>query len=145
MSWLTVCRVLHELGGLLNVSEVPFSENKVTATQMASIVQNLIENRITGRTAKKLLSMAFDGEPRDIETVIKEENMGLQPLSREEYLAMATDLIQGNEEIVQRITIGGDHKKVKFLIGQMMRKGGGKVEAIKAEAVLLELLSLGTK
>lgn len=109
---------------------------------MASIVRTLIENRITGKTAKRLLSMAFDGDARDVEAIIKEENMELQPLSREEYLTMARDLIKENDEIVQRITVRGEHKKVKFLVGQMMRNGGGKVEALKAEATLQEVLGL---
>ena len=124
------------------MSEVPFSENKVTAVAMASILGNLLENRITGRTAKQLLSMAFSGETRDVKTIIKEENMALQPLSREEYVKMAGDLIQENSEFVQRVKGAGDYRKIKFLVGQMMRNGGGKVEASRAEAILKELIDL---
>lgn len=138
-------RVLHELGGLLSGSEQPFSENKVSAAAMASIMKNLIQGRITGSTAKQLLIMAFDGEPRDIDTVIEDEKMWLEVLSREVYLTLAQDLVRGNAKMVQQITVKGQHGKINWLLGQMMRKGEGKLEASKAEAVLREVLGVGER
>lgn len=134
--------VLHELGGLLSASEQPFSENKVSAAAMASIMKNLTQGRITGSTAKQLLIMAFDGESRDIETVIEDENLWLEVLPREEYLTLAQGLIKDNEKMVQQITVKGQHGKINWLLGQMMRKGEGKLEASKAEAILREVLGL---
>lgn len=138
-------RVLHELGGLLSASEQPFSENKVSAAAMALIMKNLIQGRITGSTAKQLLIMAFEGEPRNLDTVIEDQNMWLKVLPREEYLTLAQDLIAENEKMVQQITIKGQHGKFNWLLGQMMRKGGGKLEASKAEAILREVLGLGRR
>lgn len=136
-------RVLHELGGLLSASEQAFSENKVSAAAMASILKNLIQGRITGSTAKHLLIMAFDGEPRTIDTVIDDEKMWLEVLPREKYLTLAQDLIAENEKMIQQITIKGQHGKFNWLLGQMMRNGKGKLEASKAEAILREVLGLG--
>lgn len=137
-------RVLHELGGLLSASEQPFSENKVSAVAMASIMKNLGQGRITGSTAKQLLIMAFNGESRDIDTVIQDENMGLEVLSREVYLKLAQDLITENGKMVEQITVKGQHGKINWLMGQMMRKGKGKLEASKAESILREVLGLVT-
>lgn len=133
-------RVLHELGGLLSASEQSFSENKVSAVAMASIMKNLKQGRITGSTAKQLLIMAFNGESRDIDTVIQAENMGLKVLPREVYLKLAQDLISENGKMVQQITVQGQHGKINWLVGQMMRKGEGKLEAFKAESILREVL-----
>ncbi|MCJ1465217.1 hypothetical protein MMC07_003833 [Pseudocyphellaria aurata] len=137
--------VLHELGGLLRGSEQPFSENKVSAAAMASIVKHLIRGRITGSTAQQLLSMAFDGESRDIDTVIEDQNMWLEVLSREVYLTLAQDLVREHEKMVQQITVKKQHGKINWLLGQMMRKGEGKLEASKAEAVLREVLGVGER
>lgn len=107
---------------------------------MASIIDNLIALRITGRTAKQLLTMAFDGEPRDINTIIKAEKLELVPLPREEYLALGQRLIDENGEMVQQIKQKGQVGKFKWFVGQMVRKGNGKVEGARAEAILRELL-----
>lgn len=109
---------------------------------MVDILFNLSENRITGTTAKRLLAMAFNGDRRDINTIIHEENLALQHLSREEYLAMARSLIDENNDKVKQIQQKGQMGKLKWFVGQMMRQGEGKVEAIKAEAILKELLGV---
>lgn len=109
---------------------------------MASIIGNLIDGCITGRTAKQLLVTAFDGDSRDINTIISEENLALEALPREKYLELAQDLILENETMVQQIKVKGHHKKLNWFVGQMMRKGKGKIEASKAEAILKEILSL---
>ena len=135
-------RVLHELGGRLSASDTAFADNKVTPMAMASIISNLIAERITGRTAKQLLSIVFDGEPRDIETIIRDENLEFVRLSHQEYLALAQSLIDENDGRVQQVKQKGQLGKLKWFIGQMMRKAEGKIEADKAEAILRELLGL---
>lgn len=112
---------------------------------MASIVDNLMKSRITGTTAKRLLHMAFKGESRDIDAIIEEERMGLETLPREDYLNLAQDLIKQNDKMVQQIKFKGQHGKLNWFVGQMMRKGGSKVEASKAEATLKEVLGLNTE
>ncbi len=137
-----VNRVLHELGGRLSASDTAFSDNRVAPAAMASIIENLMADRITGRTAKQLLTMVFNGELRDIDTIIEAENMELVRLAREVYLALAQDLILEHSEMVRQIKQKGQVGKVKWLVGQMMRQGEGKVEAARAEAILRELLGL---
>ena len=137
-----VNRVLHELGGRLGASGTSFSKNKVDPAAMASIIENLIADRITGRTAKQLLTMVFNGESRDINTIIKAETLELVRLSRKEYLALAQCLIDEHSEMVQQIKQKGQVGKVRWFVGQMMRQGEGMVEAERAEAILKELLGL---
>lgn len=108
---------------------------------MASIIGNLIEGCITGRTAKQLLVTAFDGDSRDINTIISEENLALEALPREKYLELAQELIRENDKMAQQIKVKGHHKKLNWFVGQMMRKGEGKIEASKAEAILKEILN----
>lgn len=109
---------------------------------MVQILSNLDRGQITGTTAKRLLSMVFDGDERAVGTIIEQENLRLQPLSRDEYLAMAQDLIAENETKVKQIQQKKQLGKLQFFVGQMMRRGEGKVEAGKAEKVLKELLGL---
>lgn len=110
---------------------------------MASILKNLLDNRITGTTAKRILAMVFEGDSRPVADIIAEENLELQSLPREEYLVLAQDLIKENGEMVKLIRGSKNpHGKIMWFVGQMMRKRPGKIEARKAEAVLMELLGL---
>lgn len=135
-------RVLHDLGGLLSAAKIPFSPTIVPPRSMVSILQNLNEGKITGGSAKKLLAMVFGGDERDVDTIIKQEDLSLQHLSREEYVMMAQALLEKDPKIVKQIQKAKQLGKLKFFVGQMMRQGSGKVEAQMAEAVLKELLGL---
>ena len=126
----------------MSAAALPFSPELVPSNTMVDILSNLSENRITGTTAKHLLAMAFNGDRRDINTIIDEDNLALQHLSRDEYLVMAQSLINENNDKVKQIQQKGQMGKLKWFVGQMMRQGEGKVEAIKAEAILKELLGV---
>ena len=109
---------------------------------MVQILSNLDKGQITGTTAKRLLSMVFYGDQRSIDVIIEEENLRFQPLPRSEYLSMARDLIDENQDKVKHIQQKKQLGKLQFFVGQMMQRGEGKVEASKAESVLRELLGL---
>ncbi|KAA6409048.1 MAG: glutamyl-tRNA(Gln) B subunit [Lasallia pustulata] len=136
--------VTHELGGLLTASEEPFSANPVSADSLSRIIRTLLTNEITGRTAKQLLAMVFDGDERNIDAIIERENLRLVPLSRLQYMQMAEELIGDNEAMVTQIR-KGQVGKLQWFVGQMMRKGEGMVEAEKAETVLREIVGVGGK
>ncbi|KAL8684504.1 MAG: hypothetical protein Q9224_006311 [Gallowayella concinna] len=97
---------------------------------------------ITGRTAKQLLAKKFHGDTRDIETIIKDENLRLVHLPEDEYVAMARELLDSNPVMVAQIKEKGQTGKLGFFVGQMMREGKGNVVALKAEQTLKELLGL---
>ncbi|MCJ1439456.1 hypothetical protein MMC27_008850 [Xylographa pallens] len=134
--------VLHELGGLLSASNSTFSRDRVPVSALASIISNLLQGRITGRTAKQLLSLVFDGETRNVDAIITEENLRLEALSPEEYDVLAQKLLSENPDMVAKIQAKGQVGKLQFFVGQMMRMGRGKMEARKAEGVLRRLLKL---
>ena len=135
-------RVLHEMGGLLSTSECAFSADRVPAKELAFVILMLSMGRITGRTAKQLLAKKFHGDTREVETIIRDENLGLVHLSEEEYVSMARELLDGHPAIVAQIKDKGQIGKLGFFMGQMMRKGEGKVVAQRAEATLKKLLGL---
>ncbi len=109
---------------------------------MVSILQNLGEGKITGSTAKKILAMVFDGDKRDVNTIIEQDDMSMQRLSQDAYITMAQALLDKDPKKVEQIRKGKQLGKLNFFVGQMMRQGSGQVEAQKAEAVLKELLGL---
>lgn len=112
------------------------------AKDLAYIVLMLEDDKITGRTAKQLFARKFHGDAEDVKTIIERENLALVEMPDEEYAAMARELINQNPVMTAQIQEKGQTGKLGFFIGQMMRKGEGKVVAKKVETTLKQLLGL---
>lgn len=133
--------VLHELGGHLTKSNLSWDPELVPAQSLAEIIDQQNRNRITGATAKEVLSMVFNGDRRPIPQLIEEENLVFQPLSREEYIELAQAAIALNPQMVEQIRTKNQLGKLGWFMGQMMRMGEkGRVEAPKANEILKELI-----
>lgn len=139
---LIIGRILHELGGLLTKSQTSFHESCVSPVALAAIISALGANKITGKTAKQLLLMVFDGDVRDVETIIIQENLELQHLSDDEYAEMAQNIVEGNPAMAEKVR-SGQTEKLQWFVGLMVRGGKGKVEAQRAAGVLRPYLGLG--
>lgn len=133
--------VLHELGGLLTKADRPWDAEIVPARSLADLIDHLHRKLITGPTAKQVLAAVFNGDRRPIPQLLKEDNLLLRPLSREEYLALAEAAIAQNPQMVEQIRSKNQLGKLGWFVGQMMRMGEkGRVEAPKADEVLRELI-----
>lgn len=129
-----------ELGSLFKDEE--WSADHVPPDVLVLIVQQLLEKRITSRSAKKLLAEKFEGDQRDIDQLVKDYNMQLRPLSPDEYRSLAQTLLDEKPDMVRDIVEKGQEKKIKWFVGQMMaRSPEGTVEADVAEKTLEGLLS----
>ena len=129
----------------MSTSENPIEKLR-TPEIMAQVLVALIQNRITGQSAKKVLQLCLefsDEHSRDVDTIIKEENLELLKLSVEDYHTMARNLIDANQNMAEKVR-KGEFGKLMWFVGQMMREGKGNVEAERAKAVLEELLTISS-
>lgn len=134
--------VMHELGSLLTTTEKCWQNNRVPPAKLAWILANLLNQRITGRSAKQVLKLIFDGDGREVGAIIREEGLVYRPLSEDAYTQLAMSIIMQHEDTVQQIRHKGQTGKLMFLVGQMMRAGEeGRVDAKKAESVLRRLIT----
>lgn len=130
-----------ELGALFKNEE--WSPTKVPADQLASIIAHVLRKEVTSSTAKRLLGMKFEGDARPVEQIVADEDLFLRPLTREEYLRLAKDLVREKEAMAKDIVEKQQLGKIKWFVGQMMaRSAEGTVEPATAEGVLRELLHL---
>ncbi|KAJ5338565.1 hypothetical protein N7452_005293 [Penicillium brevicompactum] len=133
--------VLHELGGLLTKSDRDWDAEIVPAHSLAELLDQLQRKRITGPTAKQVLSGIFDGDRRPVSQILEEENLLLRPLSRAEYMALAQSVMALHPQMIAQIRDKKQVGKLGWFVGQMMRTGEkGRVEAPKAEEILRELI-----
>lgn len=113
--------VLHELGALMSTEEREWNPHAVPFRQMASIINSLKQNAITGASAKHILKLLFDGDKRAVRLIIKHENLHFSELAPQIYEAIAKDIIARHPEQVKDIVEKGKVGKIQFLMGQMMR------------------------
>jgi aspartyl-tRNA(Asn)/glutamyl-tRNA(Gln) amidotransferase subunit B len=133
--------VLHELGALHTKADVTWHADRILAQTLAELIDQLIRKKITSFVAKQVLVMIFEGDQRPIHQLLEEENLLLRPLSRDEYIALATSLIEENPQMVAQIREKNQLGKIGWFVGQMMRQGEkGRVEAQRAEEILRELI-----
>ena len=134
--------VLHEIGGLFSKSDVPWSADRVPSASLARIIWYLVSNKISGRSAKQLLELVFNNDPRDIDIVIQDENMILKQISEETYFDLARRLTTENPKMVQAIKQKGQTGKVMWFVGQMIRELGQGAQAEQARRVLHQILDI---
>ncbi|KAH7410420.1 GatB/GatE catalytic domain-containing protein [Phaeosphaeria sp. MPI-PUGE-AT-0046c] len=133
--------VLMELGSLFK--DLDFDPSRVPASELASIILHLQCNKITSRSAKKLLLMIFEGDVRPTDQIIEDESLVLKPLSHAEYAALAQTLFSEKPDMIKDIVQKKQEKKIKWFVGQMMaRSAEGSVEPDVAEKVLRAELGL---
>lgn len=133
--------VMHELGSLLTRADRSWKDSQVPSAKLASILANLMSRTITGNSAKQVLKLIFDGDGREVDTIIREEGLVYRPLSGEEYTDLASKVMEQHHDKVKQIREKGQTGKLMFLVGQMMRAGEeGRVDAKEAESVLHRII-----
>ena len=133
--------VMHELGSLLTSTETTWRYDQVPPAKLAWILAKLLSKGITGSSAKKILKLIFDGDEREVNAIIRDDGFLYRPLSEDEYITLATNVMTQHCDMVKQIRERGQTGKLMFLVGQMMRTGeDGRVEAKTAESVLRRLI-----
>lgn len=134
--------VLHELGGLFSKADAPWSAGRVPSTSLARIIWYLVTAKISGRSAKQLLELVFNDDPRDVDTIVQEQNMILQQISDDEYFNLARRLAAEHPNMVQAIKQKGQKGKVMWFVGQMIRELGQGAQAEQATRVIHQVLDI---
>ncbi|KIW05713.1 aspartyl/glutamyl-tRNA(Asn/Gln) amidotransferase, B subunit [Verruconis gallopava] len=139
--------VIHELGALLGRADTPCRNSRVSTVHLAHILVLLQEGKITNASAKQLLSLVFEGDMRDVGRIVEEDGMLVQDIDGAEYSNAARRLIEANPEMVKAIKEKGQHGKVMWFVGQMLREmakdhGKGSVNAEKAKHAVAQILDV---
>lgn len=145
LSKLIANYVLHELGGLLATTDVPFSEDQIPPTTIAEILDAIWNGHVTSSTAKMLLVSVFKGDERPVSQIIQEEDMAFRPLSDVEYHRLVRAIVDQEPRMMEKAKkdwVMGKRGTFMWFVGQVMKQGGKSAEATKAKAVIQEILGL---
>ena len=124
-----------ELFANLNKSELEITDSPVSASQMASLLDRLQDNTLSGKTAKQVFA-ALWAQEGDVDQII--ESKGLKQITDTGAIeAIVDEVIASCPDQVQQLKDGND-KVIGFLVGQVMQKSRGKANPQMANQMLQE-------
>ncbi|OAA73566.1 glutamyl-tRNA(Gln) amidotransferase, B subunit [Cordyceps fumosorosea ARSEF 2679] len=144
--------VIHEFGRLTTSKAGPLASGELTFSQegectqvpaflLSQLLHHLYLKQITGKVAKELLVAIHLGEmgDGDVTSAIDAHNLWFHELSRDEYIAIAEEAMQGEGKVLQEFVHYEKFPqgKLMWLVGKMMRLGPTeRIDPSTAESVM---------
>ena len=130
--------VMGEMLGLLNARNLTIESPPIQAVQLGSLIRLIQEGVISGKIAKTVFEkMADTGLPP--ETIIEKEGL-VQMTDMDEITAVVETVLAENPGEVEKYK-SGKTKVIGFLVGQVMKKTGGKANPQAVNTLLAEKLN----
>ena len=120
---------------LLNRLDLSLTDSPLSPQRLAELLTLLRTGRIHGKIAKQVLSAVFD-EDLDPTRIIKEKNWE-QITDTGELSPIVAEVVEAHPKEAEAIR-SGDSKPMGYLVGQIMRKTGGRAEPRTVQRLLSE-------
>ncbi len=118
---------------LLNRLDVSLSDSPVSPKRLAELLTLLRTGRIHGKIAKQVLAVVFE-EDMDPVRIIKEKNWE-QIIDESELAPIVAGIVEAHPREADTIR-AGDSRPMGYLVGQIMRKTGGRAEPRTVQRLL---------
>jgi len=131
-NWLTT-----ELLGRLNAQKKDLSESPISPVQLAGLVKLILKGTINGKTAKIVFDDMIEsgGDPESIVTA-----RGLVQVDNEESIRSWVDEVLASHARIVADIQGGKVGALGALVGQVMKKSGGRANPQTVNRLLQERL-----
>ncbi len=134
--------ILGELFGALNKSGLSIAEAPVSARDLSGLLLRIADNTISGKIAKLVFQEMLDGD-RNADQIIDKNN--LKQISDTSEIEIAvSDVIREFSVQVEQFR-SGKEKILGFLVGQVMKRTGGKANPTTVNELLKAALRLLTE
>jgi aspartyl-tRNA(Asn)/glutamyl-tRNA(Gln) amidotransferase subunit B len=128
-----------ELSAALNKANLDITESPVSAEQLASVLQRIADNTISGKIAKTVFEALWKGEGKDADAVI--EAKGLKQVTDTGAIeAMIDEVLAANPDQVQQYK-DGKEQLLGYFVGQIMKASKGKANPAQVNEVLKKKLA----
>ncbi|MCX4189944.1 Asp-tRNA(Asn)/Glu-tRNA(Gln) amidotransferase subunit GatB [Methylophaga sp. OBS3] len=133
-NWVTV-----ELNGALNKASLEIDQSPISAKQLASIVNRIEDNTISGKIAKQVFEALWKGEGEDADAVI--EAKGLKQVTDSGAIeAMIDEVIAANPDQLQQYR-DGKEQLFGYFVGQVMKASKGQANPGQVNEILKQKLA----
>ncbi len=134
--------VMGELAKSLNQSGITIAESPVTAEMLGGLIQRIKDNTISGKIAKEVFEVLWQGEGKSADDVI--EKKGLKQVTDTGAIAaMIDDVLANNSQQVENYRAAPPEKRGKmigFFVGQCMKASKGKANPAMVNQLLKQKL-----
>lgn len=129
--------IMGELTASLNKDNLDITESPISALQLATLLQRIEDNTISGKIAKTVFESMWHGEG-DADKIIKQK--GLQQVTDTSAIENVIDeVMNANPGQLAEYRSGKD-KLFGFFVGQVMKASGGKVNPQQLNELLKKKL-----
>ncbi len=130
--------VVGDLSAFLNKNNLDISASKVSAEQLAGMLQRITDKTISGKIAKKVFAAMWDGEG-DADAIIAKQ--GLKQVTDNGAIEkIVDDIINNNPKQLEEYR-NGKEKVFGFFVGQVMKASKGKANPSQVNELLKQKLA----
>ena len=120
---------------VLNKEEVAIEDSPFTARRINELFELINAKKISNNIGKDILQTIFK-EDKDPSDIVKEK--GLEQVSDTGAVEKVVEEVLAAHPAVVEAVRGGEEKQVGFLMGQLMKATGGKVNPQMAKEIILQ-------
>lgn len=125
--------MIGELFASLNKSELEIEDSPISAHQLAKLLDRIVDNTLSGKTAKQVFAALWENEG-EVDEII--EAKGLKQITDSGAIEDIVDqVIADCPDQVAQFKAGND-KVIGFLVGQVMQRSKGKANPKMANEML---------
>ena len=130
--------VIGDLSGALNRDGLEIGQSRMSAGDLAGLIDRIHDNTISGKIAKEVFDAMWSGEGSADEVI---ESRGLKQITDTSAIeAIVDQVIEANPGQVAEYRAGKE-KLLGFFVGQVMKETGGKANPGQVNAILKTRLS----
>lgn len=122
----------------LNKNIIKIKDTKLNTDNFIKLVNLLDSNKISNKQAKELIKIILENDD-DIDDLVIKLNM-IQISDDNFIIEIIDEVLKENEDSIKDYKEGHD-RALKYLMGQVMKKSGGKINPQRANEILLSRLS----
>ncbi len=129
--------VISELLGALNRDGKELRDSPVSAAMLATMINRIVDNTISGKIAKQVFAAMWAGEG-DADAIIAAK--GLKQVTDSGFIEKIIDEVLANSPTQVADYKAGKEKMLGYLVGQIMKASQGKANPAQVNQLLMQKL-----
>ncbi len=126
--------IITQLSGALNKAGLEIDDSPINAKQLAGLLIRISDNTISGKIAKQIFDVLWNGEGDDADSIIEEK--GLKQVTDSGAIeAIVDEVIANNAEQAAQYRAGKE-QLLGFFVGQVMKASKGKANPAQVNEIL---------
>ena len=132
-SQITANWVIGDYMAALNKADLEIEESKISASDLASLLNKIADQTISGKIAKEVFEAMWEGEGSAEEII---ERKGLVQITDDSEIEGIVDMVVKNNPSQVKEYLDGKSQLLGYFVGQIMKETKGKANPQKVNEIL---------